>query len=231
MKLEVKKETGVSFSIGIGPNKLMAKISVDCNKPDGITIVKPQNVKSFLSSLPVLRIPGVGKKTSQKMNALGINTVGDLSKYDIQRLVDSFGRNLAVYFHNAANGESDARVHETIEAESISRISTLKTNTRDLNVLLEKTDQLILSVHKDLMDRDSKFRRVEVIAIMNDLHIRSKSKTLINSTHQIGLIKKTVQGLIESLIADSKMDIRRIGVKISQITNEKEKQKQLSNYF
>jgi CRISPR/Cas system endoribonuclease Cas6 (RAMP superfamily) len=81
------------------------------------------------------------------------------------------------------------------------------------------------------MDRDSKFKRVEIIAIMNDLHIRSKSKTLINSSDQIDLIKKIVQNLIESLLADSKLDIRRIGVKISQITTEKEKQKQLSSYF
>jgi CRISPR/Cas system endoribonuclease Cas6 (RAMP superfamily) len=81
------------------------------------------------------------------------------------------------------------------------------------------------------MDRDSKFKRVEIIAIMNDLRIRSKSKTLINSSDQIDLIKKIVQNLIESLLADSKLDIRRIGVKISQITTEKEKQKQLSSYF
>jgi len=231
MKREVKKETDISFSVGIGPNKLVAKISADCNKPDGITIVKPENVKNFLSPLPVLRLPGVGKKTSQKMNSLGINTVGDLSNYDIQRLVDFFGRNLAVYFHNAANGESNELIHEAIQAESISRISTLKTDTRDLSVLLEKTDQLILSVHKDLMDRASKFKRVEIIAIMNDLRIRSKSKILINSSDQIDLIKKIVQNLIESLLTDSKLDIRRIGVKISQITTEKEKQKQLSSYF
>lgn len=188
-------------------------------------------MKSFLSPLLVLRLPGVGNKTSQKMKSLGINTIGDLSRYDIQRLIDSFGRNLAVYFHNVANGESNERVREALEADSISRISTLKTNTRDLSVLLEKTDQLILSVHKDLMERDSKFKRVEIITIMNDLHIRSKSKTLINSVDQIDLIKKNVQNLIESLLNDSKMDIRRIGVKISQITIKKEKQKHLNSYF
>jgi DNA polymerase IV (DinB-like DNA polymerase) len=231
IKLEMKKKVGISFSIGLGPNKLVAKISADCNKPDGITVVEPENVKSFLAPLPVLRLPGVGKKTSQKMNSLGINTLGDLSRYDIQSLVDSFGRNIGVYFHNAANGISKDRVHETIEAESISRISTLKINTRELSILLEKTDQLITSIHEDLVDKNSKFKRIGIIAIMTDLSIRSKSKTLFSSTDQIDLLRKTVQKLLESFLAESKMKIRRIGVKISQITSEAEKQTQLSSYF
>ena len=231
MKREVKTKVGISFSVGIGPNKLIAKISADCHKPDGITIVKTENVNSFLAPLPVLCLPGVGKKTSQKMTSLEINTVSDLSRYDIQRLVDSFGRNLGVYFHNAANGVSNESVHETIGVESISRISTLKVNTRDLSILLDKTDQLILTIYKNLMDRHLKFKRVGIIVIMTDLSIRSKSKTLFNSTDQIDLIKKTVQNLMESFLAESKMEIRRIGVKISQFASDTEKQEQLSSYF
>jgi DNA polymerase IV (DinB-like DNA polymerase) len=231
IKQEVKKKVGISFSMGIGPNKLVAKIAADSNKPDGLTIVKPNNVNSFLESLIVTRLPGIGKKTSQKMNGLDINTIGDLAKYDVQRLIESFGRNLGVYYHNSANGVNNEPVHEANKAESISRISTLKENTRDPSVLLDKTNQLILSVHKDLLNRNSKFKRIEIIAIMANLSLRSKSKTLRTSSDQIDLIKKTVQNLLESLLVESKMKIRRIGLKISQFTSNKETQKQLSSYI
>ena len=129
---------GVPCHIVGGSNKLIAKIAADANKPDGLTIVEPEYVKIFLDFLPVSRLPGVGKKTSQKMSLLGIKTIGDLAKYDIQRLIDSFGRNLGLYYHNSANGLNNELVREPNEADSISRISTLKENTRELSVLLEK---------------------------------------------------------------------------------------------
>lgn len=231
IKNEIKKRLGITFSVGIGPNKLVAKISSDSNKPDGITLVKPERVKQFLAALLVSRLPGVGKKTSKRLNNLGINTIGDLSKYNIQKLIDVFGKNLAVYFHNASIGLNSDKVHESIDAESISRISTLKENTRDLTMLLEKTNELISSIHKDIANRNLKFKRIGIIAIMTDLTVHSKSKTLINYSNQLDLLKKTVKVLMNSFLVDSEKEIRRIGVKISQFILDEKKQKQLSSYF
>lgn len=231
MKSEIRERFRISFSVGIGPNKLVAKVSAEFNKPDGITLVKPERVKQFLAFLPVSRIPGVGKKTSQKMSNLGINTIGDLSEFNIQKLMDVFGRNLAVYFHNSSMGLSDDIVHETIDAESISRISTLKENTRDLTMLLGKTNELISSIHKEISIRNLKFKRIGIIAIMADLTHHSKSKTLVNYSNQLDLLKKTVQVLINSFLVDSEKEIRRIGVKVSQFILDEKKQKQLSSYF
>lgn len=231
IKYNVKEKLGISFSVGIGSNKLIAKIAADANKPDGLTIVEPKYVKNFLEPLAVSRLPGVGKKTSQKMSLLGIKTIGDLANYNIQRLIDSFGKNLGLYFHNSANGINNESVHQHNEADSISRISTLKENTRELSALLDKTDQLILSIHKDLLDRNSKFKNIGIIAIMNNLSVRNKSRTLQTPTNQIYFLRRNVQNLLESLLHESKMKIRRIGVKVSQLTSDKEKQKQLSSYF
>lgn len=231
MKREIKKRIGITFSVGIGSNKLVAKIAADSNKPDGITLVKTERVKQFLASLPVTRLPGIGKKTSQRMNDLGIKTISDLSKYDIQKLVDVFGRNLAVYFHNASLGLNRDAVHKTIDVESISRISTLKENTRDLIILLEKTNELISSIHKDVINKSLKFKRIGIIVIMADLSIRSKSKTLVNYSNHFGLLERTVQNLINSFLVESEMEIRRIGVKVSQFIPDEKKQKQLSSYF
>ena len=81
------------------------------------------------------------------------------------------------------------------------------------------------------MDRNLKFRRIGIVAIMTDLSIRSKSKTLLDYSNQVGLLKKTVQNLIKSFLAESEMEIRRIGVKVSQFTSDEKSQKQLSRYF
>ena len=137
------------FTVGIGPNKLVAKIACDNQKPDGLTVVKPDEVAFFLSPLPVDRLIGVGRKTAAKMEALSIRTIGDLARFDVQRLVEVFGKTLGVYFHNAAIGVDDEPVQEAGEAESISRIATLKENTRDLAVILEKTSQLTEDIQKE----------------------------------------------------------------------------------
>ena len=157
MKYEVTNQTRISFSVGVGPNKLVAKIACDVQKPDGLTVVKPAGVASFLQPMPVDRLLGVGRKTAARMERLGLKTIGDLAKFDVQRLIGVFGKNLGIYFHNAANGVDDEPVQETGEAESISRIATLKLNTRDLALILDKSNQLAGEICLKLVERKLRF--------------------------------------------------------------------------
>ena len=231
MKNDVKRQVGIVLSVGVGPNKLVAKIAADTQKPDGLTVVKPKEIQHFLSPLPVNRLLGVGRKTTAKLEEMGIGTVGELAKYDVQRLMDVFGKKLGVYFHNAAKGVDNESVQETGEAESISRIATLKENTRDLMVVLEKTDRLIEDIHKDVVQRNISFRQVAVIAVMTDLSIRSRSKTLESPTRDAEDLRSSIRELFEKLLGESKLEIRRVGVKISHFAKEEVKQKQLTNFF
>jgi len=231
MKKEVKKSIGITFSVGVGPNKLVAKIAADSHKPDGLTVVKPEEVGRFLSSLPVSRLLGVGQKTAMKLGNLGVKTIGELADYDVQQLVEVFGKKLGVYFHNAARGLDNEPVQETGEAESISRIATLKENTCDLMVILEKTDQLIEDIHKDSVKRNISFRQVSIIAIMTDLSARSRSKTLETATHDIDVLKPIVRELFEKFLKETELKIRRVGVKISGFVKEEAEQKQLTSFF
>lgn len=231
MKRDIKNVVGILFSVGIGPNKLVAKIAADSQKPDGLTVVKPEEVKGFLGSLPANRLLGVGRKTSVKLGELGVKTIGDLASYDVQRLVTVFGKKLGVYFHDSANGVDNQPVEETGEAESISRISTLKENTRDLSVVLEKTDQLIEDIHKDLVQRNVSFKQVTAIAILTDLTVRSRSKTLETASRDDEVIRQSVRELFEKFLVGSKIEIRRVGVKISNFSKEEREQKKLSSFF
>jgi DNA polymerase IV (DinB-like DNA polymerase) len=231
IKDDVKNQLNITFSVGVGPNKLVAKIASDSQKPDGLTIVKPEEVERFLSPLPVNRLIGVGRKTSAKMGELGIKTIGDLARYDVQSLVEIFGKNLGVYFHNAANGVDNEPVQEAGEAESVSRISTLKENTHDLALILEKTGQLIEDIHKEVVQRDISFKQIGIIAIMTDLSVRSRSQTLETPTRNIAVLRKTVRELFEKFLGESELEIRRVGVKISHFIKEEIKQKQLASFF
>jgi DNA polymerase IV (DinB-like DNA polymerase) len=231
MKREVKKSVGITFSVGVGPNKLVAKIAADSQKPDGLTVVRPEDVDRFLLPLPVNRLLGVGQKTAAKLGDLGVKTIGELAGYDVQQLVEVFGKKLGVYFHNAAKGVDTEPVQETGEAESISRIATLKENTRDLMVILEKTDQLIEDIRKDAVKRNIGFRQVSIIAIMTDLSVRSRSKTLETATRDVDVLKPIVQELFEKFLGESELEIRRVGVKISGFAKEEIEQRRLTSFF
>ena len=231
IKADARSQLGVSFSIGAGPNKLIAKIACDSQKPDGLTIIKPEEVKGFLSPLPVDHLLGVGKKTVVRMEVLGIKTIGDLAKIDVQRLIEIFGKTLGIYFHNAANGVDDSPVLEQGEAESISRIGTLKENTMDLAFILQKTDQLTEEISKELAEKNLYFKQVAIVAVMTDLSTKSRSVTLEQPAKDQETIKRNVKSLFEKFLGESTLEVRRVGVKVSHFSKEEREQKQLTSFF
>lgn len=231
MKAAVKQAVGVTFSVGVGPNKLVAKIASDMHKPDGITVVEPEGVDAFLSPLPVDSLLGVGKKTVQKMEVLGVKTISDLAKYDVQKLVDIFGKTLGVYFHNAANGIDNEPVQEAGEAESIGRMGTLKENTRDLAVIMVKIDQQIEEIYQEFTQKDLNYKLVGIAAVMTDLSSKSRSKTLDKPAKDKETIREAAQTLFDNYLNESTLEIRRVGVRVGNFSKEERQQKQLTSFF
>ena len=231
LKDELKASLKLTCSVGVGPNKLIAKIAADQQKPDGLTIIKPEQAEAFLFSLPVSRLIGVGVKTKEKMQALGINTIGDLAKHDVQKLIAVFGKALGTYFHNASQGLDDEPVQEKAEVESISRISTLKQNTCDLNLILEKTNQLCDDIHAVIMQQELAFKTVGIITIMADLSVHNRSQTLENPTAELETLKKVVKDLLEKLLSKTEQEVRRVGVKVSNFVKGQKGQKLLTSFL
>ncbi len=231
IKDDVKTQVGISFSIGVGPNKLVAKIACDSQKPNGLTIVKPEQAKAFLAPLAVDRLLGVGKKTMVRMDQMDIKTIGDLAKYDCQRLIEVFGKSLGLYFHNASNAVDNEPVVEQGEAESISRIGTLKQDTRDLAFILQKTDELTEYVFKDLRERNLSFKVVSIYMVMVDLSSKTRSVTLDQPSKDKETITRNVKSLFEKFLGESTLEIRRVGVKISGFHKEETHQKPLTLFF
>ncbi|MGD6932942.1 MAG: DNA polymerase IV [Candidatus Bathyarchaeia archaeon] len=231
IKQDVKAQVGISLSVGVGPNKLVAKIACDSQKPDGLTVVLPEDAAAFLAPLPVDRLLGVGKKTCVRMEKMGIKTVGDLARFDVQRLLEVFGKVLGIYFHNAANAVDNAPVTEQGEAESISKIGTLKQDTHNLDFILEKTDELTETVFKEVTEKGYSFKTVSIYVVNVDLSSKSRSVTLEQPAKDKETIKRNVCLLLEKYLAESTLEIRRVGVRVSGFNKEVPQQKQLSAFF
>lgn len=231
IKADVKAQVGVSISIGVGSNKLVAKIACDSQKPDGLIIVRPEEAPAFLAPLPVNRLLGVGKKTTARMEQMGIKTIGDLAKFDSQRLIEVFGKVLGIYFHKAANAIDNEPVREQGEAESISKIATLKQDTRDLESITRKTDELIDIVYNELSEKGYSFKTVSIYMVNVDLSSKTRSITLDQPAKDKETIRRNVRMLFEKYLAESTLDIRRVGVKVSGFSKEEPKQKSLTSFF
>ncbi len=231
IKADVKNQVGISFTIGVGPNKLIAKIACDNQKPDGLTIIKPEEAAAFLAPLPVDRLLGVGKKTTVRMEQMGIKIIGDLANYDCQRLIEVFGKALGIYFHNAANAVDNEPVQEQGEAESISRIGTLKQDTRDLAFILQKTDELTEDIYREVTEKNLSFKTVSIYMVMTDLSSKTRSITLEQPAKDKETIKRNTRSLFEKFLGESTLEVRRVGVKVSGFSREEPRQRQLTSFF
>ncbi len=231
IKQEILAQTHLTCSIGVGPNKLVAKVAADVQKPDGLTVVRPEEVRSFLAPLPVRSLVGVGKKTEQKLDTLGVRTVGHLAIFDVQHLIAIFGRKLGTYFHNASLGIDDDPVEERNEPESVSRISTLKEDTRDLQVILKEAYRLCEDVHKRLLKRELMYRSVGIRVVASNLAAYSRSKTLENPQNDLETFTATVKELFEKFLDESDVEARRVGVRLSSLTKKEDMQQSLTRFF
>ena len=134
VKQAVRKETGLVVSVGVAPNKFLAKIASDFKKPDGFMVVEPEHVQEFLDPLPVERLWGVGKQGSKVFQRLGIRTIGQLRQWPIDTLKSRFGSQ-GEHLWQLAHGIDDDPVVPEREAKSISHETTFEQDIDDLDVL------------------------------------------------------------------------------------------------
>jgi len=221
IKQELKRELGLTCSIGIAPNKLVAKIASDFQKPDGLTLVKPEEVKQFLTNLSVGKVVGVGKKTEERLNEMGARTIGELSDIDIYELIREFRKKLGTYLYNAARGIDEEPLVEGESVTQISRITTLKKSTNVVEEMLDDLKSLCRNVHKSVIEQSFSFKSVGIMLILDDLSIKTKSRSLRSPSTSEDELFKVAKVLLEEAIAESQLLIRRLGVKVSELVTSK----------
>jgi DNA polymerase IV len=134
---QIREELQLTVSAGVAPNKFLAKIASDWHKPDGLFVIQPENVETFLSPLPVLRLPGVGKVTEETLEKMGVQTVGDLRAWELPALEEHFGR-YGVRLYRLARGIDHSEVVPNRPTKSISAEDTF-----EHDALLAETESVI----------------------------------------------------------------------------------------
>jgi nucleotidyltransferase/DNA polymerase involved in DNA repair len=152
IKQRIREETGLTGSVGLGPNKFIAKIASDLRKPDGFVIVPAQDVEVFLKELPISRLWGVGPKTEVRLRELGFRTIGDVARTSRESLVRSLG-SLGEHLYQLSHGHDERPVVSNWEPKSISSETTFDEDTADREVLLatilELSDHVAERMRKD----------------------------------------------------------------------------------
>ncbi len=230
LKNQIRNEIRLSCTIGISRNKLVAKIASGYKKPDGLTVVTPQNIESFLDPLKIGDIPGVGKVTEEKFAEMGLKTISDLKKIDIFTLNKMFGRKISSYLYNAARGIDDDPVAARAPAVQFSRIVTLKEDSRNFEFLAKSLDEICADLHKTILEHKKMFKSVGIQFVQSDLSNKTKSRMLKNPTFSEDELKKTATLLLQEALADQTMDVRRLGVRVSELS-ELEGQSSITNFF
>ena len=220
IKEAIRQDVGLTCSIGIAPNKLVAKIASDFRKPDGLTVVKPEEVRHFLDPLEVTDLIGVGKKTGERMNELGIKTIGDISKRSAEFLVHEFGQAKGVWLKQASQGIDNTPVQEREGSEQISRITTLKEDTLDLKVILGTIDELSRDVFRKLEQQGLSFRSVTFIGISSDFKTHTKSRTLASPAKDAATIRSVANELAKDFLTEHPAPLRRVGVRAASFSGE-----------
>lgn len=138
---------GITASAGIAPNKFIAKIASDWNKPNGQFVVKPQQVDAFVAALPVSQLFGVGKVTAQKLSELGAETCGDLRAWPRERLIRHFGK-FGERLHELCRGIDERPVNPSRERKSVSVEETYATDLPDLDACRREMGDLLARLHE-----------------------------------------------------------------------------------
>ena len=219
IKKEINDKERLTCSIGVGPNKLVAKIASDFEKPDGLTIVKKENAKAFLAPLRVRKLLWVGRKTEEKLNTLGITTIGDLANYNASILVEKFGIS-GTQLYLSAQGIDNSEIQERWERKSISREITFEEDTSDSDFILEGLDAISEDLYEELTASKFTFKTITVKIRYGNFETHTHAKTLAFFTD----LKKDIQKSAKNLMKDylvSERKIRLIGLKLSNLTSIK----------
>ncbi len=227
---EILERIGITISIGIAPTKSLAKIASDENKPNGITVVNPENIAYFLKDMDITRIPGVGKKTKVYFYKKGIKKIGDVIKTPLPKMIELFGKH-GRWIWNVANGLDNRKVKEFHEErKSISAERTFYTDTKDFNEILSKFEDINSRIHKSLLKHQITYKTITLKIRFKGFQTFTRSKTLPFHIRDEQFVLKTILQLFKEFSNNDKK-VRLVGIKLSSFErNQKNRQKNLLNY-
>ncbi|MCG6970081.1 MAG: DNA polymerase IV [Gammaproteobacteria bacterium] len=214
IKHAVKAELDLVVSVGIAPNKFIAKIASDIDKPDGFVFVSQDQIQAFLDPLPVKRIWGVGKTTEKQLQQLGIHSVRDLRLQAKENLLQRFGEHGA-HLWELAHGIDHRPVVSEYDAKSISHEITFPKNITDRDILLSVLLQLTEQVGTRLRQQEYAGRTVHLKIRYADFTTLTRSHTMDHASHVTSELWQTVKTLFTSKLPAKLPPVRLLGMGVS----------------
>ncbi len=205
----VQDQVGITISIGLSHNKLLAKIASDLDKPDGFAVLGEAEAKDFLADKPVKLIWGVGPATAKRMNALGITRIAQLRAFPKEDMVSMFGR-FGERLYHFCRGEDSRRVREDRGSKSVSSETTLMTDTGDLAELTAIVERLSNRVAERLGTYELEGKRVTLKLKTTDFDILSRSQTLDGYTADARVLFSVAQRLLAAEVAREPLQTYRL---------------------
>ncbi len=216
IKDAVRAATGLSCSIGISPNKLLAKIASELDKPDGLTLLRAGDLARRVWPLPARKLNGVGPKTAVKLDALGIVTIGELAGADRVWLISEFGASRGAWMHEAANGRDERPVSTFSEPVTISRETTFERDLsaqRDRDALTRIFTELCEDLAGDLRRKGYVGRTIGLKLRYDNFKTVTRDQTIAEATQDAATIRRAAGACLRRVSLDRR--IRLLGVRIS----------------
>jgi DNA polymerase-4 len=217
IKRRVREETGLTCSIGIAPNKLLAKISSDLQKPDGLTIISEGDVERKIWPLAVRKLYGVGPKTEAHLHGIGIKTIGDLAALAVERLVEEFGESYGAYLYDASRGVDDSPLVTHWEPKSTSRETTFEHDVIDWQVLAKTLVALVKESVQDIRERGYRCRNVTVKVRYAGFETHTRALTLPDFSDDEMAIRKAAFDCLGRFDNLKRRRVRLIGVRLARL--------------
>jgi DNA polymerase IV (archaeal DinB-like DNA polymerase) len=222
IKADIKENERLTASIGIGPNKLIAKVASDRNKPDGLTVVREEDAESFLEPLSVRTIPGIGPKTEMQLKELKVSTIKDAKKFseaELKKMMGKWGPEL----YQKLRGRDSSPLVEFWEAKSIGEQKTFQHDVVDPKILNKALKELAAEVHDRFAESGfAAFRSITLIVRFSDFTTKTRATTLSKPVHDSETIQfqalRLFMPFFDARENPKRKAIRLIGVRLEKLS-------------
>ncbi len=221
IKAEIKQKFGLTASIGIGPNKLIAKIAAGTKKPDGLTVIHPDEVQTFLDGQPVGVIPGIGPKTQETLRAHRVESVYDLRQISQEKLVALFGK-WGGEMYKKSRGQDESPLVADRELKSIGEQETFDADTLDPQILLARIKNMAVRVAERVEKEGVNYKTVGLVVRFEDFETKTRSYTLPKASREAKALESEAVRLFMPFLDKRenprKKKIRLLGVRVEKLS-------------
>jgi len=226
VKQRIAREVGVPASVGVAPDMSTAKLASDYDKPDGLVVVEPDEVREFLAPIEVADVHGIGPVRARELREMGIETAGDLADADPYELTDRFGdRGRDLY--RRARGEDDRPVEPRGKPKSLSRESAFDGATDDFERVREQVATLAEAVADRATREDAFYRTIGVKVVTPPYDVHTRAESLPGPVDDPGLVDDRTQDLLGEFEGES---VRKVGVRVSNLDFSEREQASLDGF-